>query len=455
VRRRRWSDHRIRHSGPVTHSHLPVDSPEPPSEGVRAQRRRAGRLLSLVLVPVALATIAGLFVFWPDTAETVARQDATTQVVPGVVFVEATVLSVEPYDCSGPDPGPGSPVPATLTCATVVVTIEDGPDAGNSVAVRIPAEVYLAGFDPGDGLRLQRSRPMDGAPIAYSFSDFSRDTPLTLLAVAFAVAIVAVARIRGLAALFGLGFAFFILVSFMLPGLLNGEPPLWIALVGSSAIMFVVLYLAHGFSARTTTALAGTLFGLALVAGLGAWASGWSRLTGLNSEENLTLTFLTGGVDPAGIVICGIIVAGLGVLNDVTITQASAVWQLHELAPEMPARRLFTSAMAIGRDHIASTVYTIVFAYAGAALPVLLILETLQRPFLEVVTGEAVAEEVVRTMVGSIGLVLAVPVTTAIGVLLVKSTTRGGVPAGQEPAQTSAKASGLRTRSGTTQSEAG
>ncbi len=430
----------------MTHSHLAIDDTEPTPQ-VRAQRRRAGRLLAIVLVPVALATIVGLFVLWPDGAQSAARQEATNQIIPGTVFVDGTVLAVDPYDCSG-TPSPGSPVPATLTCADVVVELADGPDAGASVSVQIPAEVYLAGFGVGDGLRLQRSAPVEDVPVSYSFTDFSRETPLTLLSIVFAVAIIAVARLRGLAALAGLGFAFLVLVAFMLPGLLNGESPIWVALVGSSAIMFVVLYLAHGFTARTTTALAGTLFGLALVAGLGSWASSWSRLTGLGSEENLTLTYLTGQIDPAGIVICGIIVAGLGVLNDVTITQASAVWQLHELAPEMPARRLFSSAMAIGRDHIASTVYTIVFAYAGAALPVLLILETLQRPFIDVVTGEAVAEEVVRTMVGSIGLVLAVPVTTAIGVLLVKSTAR-------QEAQTSASDSALRTRSGTTQSEAG
>ena len=123
--------------------------------------------------------------------------------------------------------------------------------------------------------------------------------------------------------------------------------------------------------------------------------------------------------------LCGIIIAGLGVLNDVTITQASAVWELYELSPGMSARRLFTGAMRIGRDHIASTVYTLVLAYAGAALPVILLFTLAGRQVGDVVTTEQVAEEVVRTLVGSIGLVLAVPLTTALAAVVVTSGSGG------------------------------
>lgn len=442
----------------MTHTHLPVGANGQAAAldpRLVAQRRRAVLLLALVLVPVALATLVGLAVLWPDGDESAARQAAVDQVLPGSSFVDATVLTVEPVDCSGPPLGPGSPIPPTLTCGNVLAAVEEGPDAGTAVALDIPAEVFLAGFAPGDGLRLLRSPAFEDIPPRYGFTDFARKTPLSLLAIVFAVIVVAVARLRGAAALLGLAFAFLIMVKFMLPGLLNGEPPVLVGLIGSAAIMFVVLYLAHGFSARTTTALAGTLFGLLLIAVLGSWAGSTARLTGLSSEENLTLTYLSGRIDPAGIVLCGIIIAGLGVLNDVTITQASAVWQLHELAPSLSARRLYASAMRIGRDHIASTVYTIVFAYAGAALPALLLLEIYQRPFVDTVTGEAIAEEVVRTLVGSIGLVLAVPVTTAVGVLLVKSVSRRDPVPDAHEAKTSASAKGLRTRSGTRQSGAG
>ncbi|GAA0423302.1 hypothetical protein Acor_73870 [Acrocarpospora corrugata] len=145
------------------------------------------------------------------------------------------------------------------------------------------------------------------------------------------------------------------------------------------------------------------------------------HLTGLGDGEGVALTALNGRVDLSGLVLCGIIVAGLGVLNDVTITQSSAVWELHELSPNRSARELFTSAMRIGRDHIASTVYTIAFAYVGATLPILLLVDTYGRPLLDVIGTEGVAEEVVRTLVGSIGLVLAIPLTTAVAVAVVKS----------------------------------
>jgi uncharacterized membrane protein len=194
-----------------------------------------------------------------------------------------------------------------------------------------------------------------------------------------------------------------------------------VSLVGSSAIMFVVLYLAHGFSARTTTALVGTLFGLSLVAVLGAVAVETARLTGLTSEETTTLLQYDPTLDFSGLVLAGIVVAGLGVLNDVTITQASAIWQLNEVDQDMSWRDLYRRGMAVGRDHIASTVYTIVFAYAGAALPLLLLFELYSQPWTVVLTSSAMAEEVIRTLVGAIALVLAVPVTTAAGAFFAKA----------------------------------
>ena len=135
-------------------------------------------------------------------------------------------------------------------------------------------------------------------------------------------------------------------------------------------------------------------------------------------------------LDFSGLVLAGIVVAGLGVLNDVTITQASAIWQLREVSPDISWRELFGRGMTIGRDHIASTVYTIVFAYAGAALPILLLFELYQQPFSVVLASSALAEEVIRTMVGAIALVLAVPVTTAVGAFFAKAadTKAGAVP---------------------------
>jgi uncharacterized membrane protein len=362
----------------------------------------------LLLVPVGLATIVGLFVLWPDGEPTRAQQAASVALPPGVTYPDGRVVSVETFDC-GLDPSA-----APQTCATAVVEILHGEGAGDFVQVELPPEVVAAGVSEGDTLVLTRDAGAEGG-VTYAFYDYARDTPIIVLAIIFAVVVGLVARLRGLASLVGLAFAFLVLLQFVLPGLLSENSPTLVSLVGSAAIMFVVLYLAHGFSARTTTALVGTLFGLTLVAVMGSVAVSAARLTGLTSEETVTLQ----GYDPtlsfSGLVLAGIVVAGLGVLNDVTITQASAIWQLREVSPEISWRELYSRGMAVGRDHIASTVYTIVFAYAGAALPLLLLFEVYPTPIWTLVTSSALAEEVIRTMVGAIALVLAVPVTTAAG----------------------------------------
>jgi uncharacterized membrane protein len=367
----------------------------------------------LLLVPIGLATVVGLLVLWPSGEPSRAQQGAAAALPPGTTWHDARIVSVETFDC-GIDPA----VPQT--CANAVVEVLDGPGEGDFVQVELPPEVVAAGVSEGETLVVTRDAGAEGGA-AYNFADYERDLPIIVLALIFAVVVGAVARLRGLASLAGLAFAFFILLQFVLPGLLSEESPTLVSLVGSAAIMFVVLYLAHGFSARTTTALVGTLFGLTLVAVLGSISVSAARLTGLTSEEAVTLQ----GYDPtlsfSGIVLAGIVVAGLGVLNDVTITQASAIWQLNEVSPEITWRELYRRGMTVGRDHIASTVYTIVFAYAGAALPLLLLFELSPQPAWTTVTSSAVAEEVIRTLVGAIALVLAVPVTTAAGAFFAKA----------------------------------
>ena len=367
----------------------------------------------LLLVPVGLATVIGLVALWPGGEPTRAEQAAAVAEPPGTTYPDARVVSVETFEC-GVDPA------APQSCANAVMEILDAPGVGDFVQVELPPEVVASGVGEGDTLVLTRD-PGGENGASYGFFDFERDLPIIALAVTFAVVVGLVARLRGLASLIGLAFAFFILLQFILPGLLAEDSPTLVSLVGSAAIMFVVLYLAHGFSARTTTALVGTLFGLTLVAVLGSVAVSAARLIGLTSEETQRLQLYDPTLDFSGLVLAGIVVAGLGVLNDVTITQASAIWQLHEVSPEMTWRDLYRRGMAVGRDHIASTVYTIVFAYAGAALPALLIFELSQRPLWTTVASYALAEEVIRTMVGAIALVLAVPVTTAAGAFFAKA----------------------------------
>ncbi|SEP81626.1 YibE/F family protein [Microlunatus flavus] len=392
------------------------------------RHRRALRILIVVLIPLGVWTLVGLLALWPGDVSSHVNADAGGYSVPGVTYPHAEITAVEPIACDGlPGSTPGQS--GVNACATITTTVTDGDGKGDVASVPLTQAVYASGADVGDGVTLIRVPPGDGQPASYQFSDFDRRTPLVVMTILFALVVVAVARWRGLASLVGLGFAAVILVKFMFPALVEGQNPVVVGLIGSSAIMFVVLYAAHGFSARTTTALVGTLFGLILSAALGWGATRWAHLTGVATEDDYLLAASTPDLRLTSVVICGIIVAGLGVLNDVTITQASAVWELadgHYLdengkALRLRNRDLFARAMRIGRDHIASTVYTIAFATAGASLSVLLLIAVYDRPLLQVLQTEQFSDEIVRTLVGSIGLVLAVPLTTAVGVAVVRA----------------------------------
>jgi uncharacterized membrane protein len=351
-------------------------------------------LLVVTLVSALLVTLAGLWLLWPNAGDVPDRVPARAE---GTTVVDATV--------TGPaDPVTGS-IPVELPGGEASRMQPPGPSVPLAEGDRITAvdisQVSQPGVDP------------------LVFMDFQRELPIALLVVAYALVVLLVARWRGLAAMAGLGLAFVVLLGFTLPALLAGQSAIGVALVTSSLVMFVTLYLAHGLSARTSTALLGTLVGLALTAGLAAWASGAAQITGTNDEMSAFLPSSAPGADLRGIALCGIVLAGMGVLNDVTITQASAVWELRAVAPAASRAELFTSAMRIGRDHIASTVYTIAFAYVGAALPLLMLVWLVDQSPVTALTSGEIAEEVVRTLVGSIGLVLAIPVTTAIATLTV------------------------------------
>jgi uncharacterized membrane protein len=381
-------------------------------------------LLAAGLAPVLVVLAVAAVLLWPSSDTGGLSTKGIAGNAPGTSFVTARAVTVRQFDCQGVGAAPGERV----RCAHVTARLTSGPDAGTTVKVDLDPTHLKIGVPVGRGLELARFRPVAGQPASYAFADFSRSTPMWWLAVTFALLVALVARLKGLAALVGLLLSFGVLIKFIIPALLAGEDPLAVGLVGCATIMVVLLYLAHGVSIRTTTALVGTLFGLVTSAILGTWAVGATHLTGVASEDDFTLTAIAGQVKLSGLLLCGIIVASLGILNDVTVTQASAVWELRAANPAAPPRQLFSGAMRIGRDHIASTVYTIVFAYAGAALPILLLINISQSPLGVVLTGEALAEEIIRTLVGSIGLVLSVPLTTAVGVALVRFARGHGPP---------------------------
>jgi uncharacterized membrane protein len=372
------------------------------------------RILVVSIGAFMVATVVGLVVLWPPATAT--GQPAPELGTP-VQLVNAKVTASALVPCGSTLPGPN------LVCRSVTVKLDQGPEKGTTTVLDITDSPDQPTLRVGDRVILGRSADPTG--VAYYFSDYQRRTPLLALGLLFAVAVIGLARWRGAAALAGLVISLVVLVRFALPAILAGENALAVAIVAAAVIAVLIVYLAHGVTTRTTTALLGTLVSLALTAVLAVIFVHAAHLTGLSSEEDTYLRGILGGrVNLQGLLLGGIVIGTLGVLNDVTVTQASAVWEIYLANPAVDARRLYLSAMRIGRDHIASTVDTLVLAYAGAALPLLVIFTIAGRRLGDVLTGEIVAEQLVQTLVGSLGLVASVPVTTALAVLLVTRSVR-------------------------------
>ncbi|MBW0106820.1 YibE/F family protein, partial [Pseudonocardia sp. KRD291] len=381
--------------------------------------RRVRILLAALLIPCALATAVGVFLLWPGAAP--------TPTVPPQQTVRAEVLATQATDCT---PGSGSG-----GCTGVTVAMTDGPRAGRDLVQLVPSEPSTPRFAVGDEVVLAYSGGDADDPGSYQITDFQRGTSLLWLAGAFALAVLALGRWRGLAALVALGLSFVILALFVLPSILGGNDPLAVAVTGACLIMFVVLYLSHGFSARTSCAVLGTLVSLALIGLLGSVFSAATRLTGLDdTTANLIGTLGNVPIDARGLVLAGLVIGALGVLDDVTVTQASAVWELRDANPSMGPGQLFAAGMRIGRDHVSSAVNTLVLAYAGAALPLMLLFTVSAAGVGQILTSQDVATEIVRTLVGSIGLVASVPVTTGLAALVAaRNRPSPAVPVRQGP----------------------
>lgn len=389
---------------------------------------RTRRVIAAILLPLVLAAAVGMALTWPHGEPSTARQISDV----AIDYPTATVTGTSVEQCQGTveDRQPDGTIPDEVACLQVHATITSGPERGREVEVWATASTTADQVPSGTRILVEHYPATGTDAEVWAWHDYDRTLPLVSIALVFALAIILVARGRGLRALIGLLIAFALIGIYVLPALVRGENPVVVALSASTLIMAVVLYLAHGLSLRTSAALLGTLAGLAATTGLGIVGAQWARLSGVSSEDSYRLAQLlgeSGATSLRGLFLCGLVLAGLGVLNDVTITQASAVWELRAVSPGASRAELFRGGMRIGRDHIASTVYTIAFAYTGAALPVLLLLELYGLPLGPTLTSGEFAEEIVRTMVSSIGLVLAIPLTTAIAALVV--TRAGAAPA--------------------------
>jgi uncharacterized membrane protein len=360
-------------------------------------------------VLVAVATMVGLVALWPT-----GDAPRITGTAADLAQRTATVTGVEATECFDPLEG------FEVRCDLVTARLTSGPDQGEEVTfLRSSIDLRTPELHDGDRLVLVYN-PLAPPDFQYSFFDYQRDTPLLLLGGLFALVVIAFGRWQGVRALLGLGASLAVILGFLLPALLRAEHAVAVALVATGAIAFLALYLAHGISLTTTVALLGTLASVVVITFLAVVVVHLANLTGIADESVQTLSITASALDPTGILVAGMVIGALGVLDDVTVTQVSAVAELHRADPRLRTRRLYRAAIRIGRDHVASTVNTLVLAYAGASLSLMLLFSQEGRAFSQVLTQEVVAVELVRMLVGSIGLVLSVPLTTALAVAVVE-----------------------------------
>lgn len=279
---------------------------------------------------------------------------------------------------------------------------------------------------PGDRIILNILRDQDNV-LRTQFLDFERTRPLLILFGTFVFFSVLISGWKGVRGLLGMGISIAVIIFYIIPQILNGKDPVLISVSGAFFLLAATLYLVYGWTLKTHAAVLGTLSSLILTAVLAHYFVGLTRLTGFGNEDALFLVQQSaGGINMQGLVLGGMLIGALGVLDDLVITQASVVFELWSLDPELPLRELFRRSMRVGQDHVAATVNTLVLAYAGAALPMFLLFSIAGAQIGYLLNLEYVTEEVVRTMVGSLGLIAAVPLTTLLACLVAKRSTDGG-----------------------------
>lgn len=375
-----------------------------PDEMVVSPRRR--KALNAAVIACGIATLIGLVTLWPSERGPTSDEFGDLR--------SARVTALTTARCSEFDEGGTGPA---CVFATVVVSgstqpvrVEVPPDRN----LRIGSKIVVSYYDNADAI---------AAGVQYQFHDVDRGSTLLVLAIVFALAVVLLGRLRGLAALAGLVVTLALLLRFILPAILAGRSPMLVAVVGAAAIAFVALYAAHGIGPKTTVALLGTLASLGLAALVGAAFTAVGNITGQATEEATILAVVGPDVDFIGILLAGLIIGALGAIDDVTVTQTSTVWELHAANPQMGRAELLRAAMRVGRDHVGSTVNTLVLAYAGSSTASLLLFSLSGTSLLHVANGEIIAVEIIRTLAGSIALIASVPITTYLAVHAVAGRT--------------------------------
>ncbi|GAB3646892.1 hypothetical protein GCM10028833_09710 [Glycomyces tarimensis] len=363
-----------------------------------------------ILVPAAVATIAALALLWPYHLSEAEDQGFGTEVTGHVISIHETECDPEQTELS-------EELQADR-CGDVLLRLTSGPDAGAEILVDIPAGPGATEVEPGQEVVLIYT-PDSVSGQQYHIIDHERSGPLWALAVAFALAVIAFGRWKGVRSLASLGITFGIVLLFIVPAILDGRSPMLVAIVGAAAIMLASLYLSHGWNRTTTVAVLGTLAALVLTGVLAQGAVHLAHLNGVLDEETMSLA-MQYPIDMSGLLLAGILIGALGVIDDVTVSQAATVDEVAKANPKWGRARLFRSGMRVGRDHLTSVVNTLVLAYAGASLPLLVLIAAANRPLGQVLTSQIIATEIARTVVGTLGLIAAVPITTWLAAALAR-----------------------------------
>jgi uncharacterized membrane protein len=408
----------------VTSAAAPPSAPQPPVP-FKGLRRNARALFGGAVL------LAILFLLVPDIAPQPATGEVPVQLARGRI--------VELID-------PGSDPAAPGARVLIVEDVPDGPAAGTTVEAVLqgPNGVEATSeFAVGDEVILNIST--DPAAPFIAVNDRYRVPTMALLLALFAVSVIAVGGWRGVRSLLALALTLGVIVRIVVPLILAGWDPAWVAIGAATGVTIATFLLTEGAGRTTVAAAAGTFLALSLVAVLAVVFDSLARFTPLRGSESAGFLVSLGGaqVDLGGLVLAAVIFGALGVLDDVTVTQASTVEELHRADPRAGTWPLAGRAMNVGRSHIAATVNTLVLAYVGASLPLIVLLAAGQQDPLLILSGEVMAVEVVRSLVGSIGIVAAVPLTTAIAVLLVGRGAR--IPlqdSGQERSDTTTRTPG-------------
>jgi len=276
-------------------------------------------------------------------------------------------------------------------------------------------------YEAGDKVMMEVSAGMDGEDFLF-VTDYVRQAPIWWLFIVFALIIIIIGRWRGFRALVGLAFSFWVILQLIVPQILAGRNPLWVSIWFSLLIIIFSTYITYGLNKKSSLAIAGTFFGVVVVGILSQVFTNMTHLAGIAQEETLFLiSSIPGVINLKGLLLAGIMIGALGVLDDLTVSQVSMVAELKKANPDFGMKELYKRAMQVGVDHVASMVNTLFLAYAGASLPLLLLFGIKQEPFLsmsQVINHEVIATEIVRTLVGSIGLALAVPITTWLAAMV-------------------------------------